>query len=396
MTQHPKKDGGAAPLSLEELEELRRVNKPYHLPENERKQWALYVPKNWKGNPIKRLIASVQAGIESAVRRGFAKRDWVDCPICGEPDMARETDNEGHSLNYCVNHACPSNADPSPPVSTDVKDTVANSVSRRAALNCEPSGHESVKTALSHSPSDPVGASQEGVMHERMVAGVRWAIKWLNRRAEEMNDGHAVQILHSAATNLGWDLARARKSNTPNETSEDPSPDQVDVLVRRARVEADAMQVATLGEQIGDTLHAENWADKPHRVLHDAIKLVRELAQALKTISEENKSWERCHEVSCEQFDRRTDERDKLLAENASLKEEIDRFKRERVDKAEAWDRNNKKNDEIKALKEKMGRLDQMYEGIVAERDALKEVNEDLRKKNKSLKARAALSEGEG
>lgn len=37
------------------------------------------------------------------------RTDWVRCPICSEPDMRRETDAEGLSLIFCVNHSCPSN-----------------------------------------------------------------------------------------------------------------------------------------------------------------------------------------------------------------------------------------------------------------------------------------------
>jgi hypothetical protein len=37
------------------------------------------------------------------------KTEWVPCPICGEPDMRKETDEEGNSLIFCVNHACKSN-----------------------------------------------------------------------------------------------------------------------------------------------------------------------------------------------------------------------------------------------------------------------------------------------
>ena len=37
------------------------------------------------------------------------KRSWVDCPICGEPDMRREEDAEGNVLILCTNHACASN-----------------------------------------------------------------------------------------------------------------------------------------------------------------------------------------------------------------------------------------------------------------------------------------------
>ncbi len=35
--------------------------------------------------------------------------DWVDCPICGEPDMKKTTDKDGDSLIFCVNHVCGSN-----------------------------------------------------------------------------------------------------------------------------------------------------------------------------------------------------------------------------------------------------------------------------------------------
>lgn len=38
------------------------------------------------------------------------KTDWVDCPICHEPDMRVEyEEHEDKPLIYCVNHCCPSN-----------------------------------------------------------------------------------------------------------------------------------------------------------------------------------------------------------------------------------------------------------------------------------------------
>lgn len=37
------------------------------------------------------------------------KREWVPCPVCGEPDMERVEDTEGNVLIRCVNHACASN-----------------------------------------------------------------------------------------------------------------------------------------------------------------------------------------------------------------------------------------------------------------------------------------------
>ena len=42
---------------------------------------------------------------------------------------------------------------------------------------------------------------------QRFKSGVRAAITWLQFRARKMNDPSAKALLHSAATNLGWDLA---------------------------------------------------------------------------------------------------------------------------------------------------------------------------------------------
>ena len=46
---------------------------------------------------------------EGGETRRAVSRDWVCCPICGEPDMQKETDGEGASLIFCVNHGCRSN-----------------------------------------------------------------------------------------------------------------------------------------------------------------------------------------------------------------------------------------------------------------------------------------------
>jgi hypothetical protein len=35
--------------------------------------------------------------------------DWVNCPICGEPDMQQVTDSEGNPLISCTNITCASN-----------------------------------------------------------------------------------------------------------------------------------------------------------------------------------------------------------------------------------------------------------------------------------------------
>jgi rubrerythrin len=38
-----------------------------------------------------------------------ARRDWVDCPVCGESDMRREADEEDNVIITCTNHECGSN-----------------------------------------------------------------------------------------------------------------------------------------------------------------------------------------------------------------------------------------------------------------------------------------------
>lgn len=54
------------------------------------------------------------------------KRDWVQCPVCGESDMRQETDAEGHSLIFCVNHGCLSNNPKAkPPTLPPVRDREA-------------------------------------------------------------------------------------------------------------------------------------------------------------------------------------------------------------------------------------------------------------------------------
>ena len=39
----------------------------------------------------------------------YMKNNWVNCPICGEPDMQQAVDNDGNKLICCTNHACRSN-----------------------------------------------------------------------------------------------------------------------------------------------------------------------------------------------------------------------------------------------------------------------------------------------
>lgn len=35
--------------------------------------------------------------------------NWVECPICGQPDMRMNLDGEGNATILCTNHACRSN-----------------------------------------------------------------------------------------------------------------------------------------------------------------------------------------------------------------------------------------------------------------------------------------------
>lgn len=37
------------------------------------------------------------------------KTEWVDCPICGESDMKKTTDEDDFQLIFCINGNCGSN-----------------------------------------------------------------------------------------------------------------------------------------------------------------------------------------------------------------------------------------------------------------------------------------------
>jgi len=47
--------------------------------------------------------------LKQSVMPNAVSREWVKCPICGEPDMRKEQDAEGCALILCVNHGCRSN-----------------------------------------------------------------------------------------------------------------------------------------------------------------------------------------------------------------------------------------------------------------------------------------------
>ena len=43
---------------------------------------------------------------------------------------------------------------------------------------------------------------------DRELAGIRWAVTWLHKRAAEMNDPWAKALLNTAAFNMGCDAKR--------------------------------------------------------------------------------------------------------------------------------------------------------------------------------------------
>ena len=68
----------------------------------------------FKGDAEKsaRIIADFAAQeVQAATRTQAAhgRIDWVPCPVCGETDMERVTDDDENVLINCVNHACKSN-----------------------------------------------------------------------------------------------------------------------------------------------------------------------------------------------------------------------------------------------------------------------------------------------
>lgn len=52
--------------------------------------------------------------------------------------------------------------------------------------------------------------------------------------------------------------------------------------------EALAMKLAVAGECYGEYFHAFNWSDKPHRVVYDAARIIKDAAAELATLRAEN------------------------------------------------------------------------------------------------------------
>jgi hypothetical protein len=70
------------------------------------------------------------------------KIDWVNCPICDEPDMRKETFDEDMALIHCTNHGCPSNGAPTPPA-----------VDREAVIEATGGNIEAARKQAGHSDS---------------------------------------------------------------------------------------------------------------------------------------------------------------------------------------------------------------------------------------------------
>lgn len=76
-------------------------------------------------------MANIRRFIENAAPSIQAiKTEWVNCPICKEPDMRMSTvTEEGDVLINCVNHGCPSNIKdwkPSTPATSDAEKITDN------------------------------------------------------------------------------------------------------------------------------------------------------------------------------------------------------------------------------------------------------------------------------
>lgn len=82
---------------------------------NDQKHFVRVLMESWADEIQEALLPALKTLTAPTVTPGeqespsVAKRDWVNCPICGEPDMRREEDRHGNVLIMCVNHACASN-----------------------------------------------------------------------------------------------------------------------------------------------------------------------------------------------------------------------------------------------------------------------------------------------
>lgn len=61
----------------------------------------------WFMHRLELLVNELQGVAQPAAPA--QKHDWVNCPICGEPDMRKEWLGDGEVLITCTNHACKSN-----------------------------------------------------------------------------------------------------------------------------------------------------------------------------------------------------------------------------------------------------------------------------------------------
>ncbi len=120
------------------------------------------------------------------------KMDWVNCPICGEPDMRKSTTPEGFSEIRCVNYGCASNGgamDARTPAQGTPRP--GSSAEPKRHLQCGRCGEIDFAAgvlcvscaALSSAPATPPQAVREAVIEE--------CAKWHEHRAEiETNSLH--------------------------------------------------------------------------------------------------------------------------------------------------------------------------------------------------------------
>lgn len=166
---------------------------------------------------LTRLASPSRAKGEDGPVARAAARDWVDCPICGEPDMRRETDSEGYALIFCVNHSCPSNTHPATPKPEAVEALVEREKLRAEIIN--------TPETADFMAAVPIEAAHQrdrwGTDHDagKTAFDWFWLIGYLAQKAAAAEvAGHTEKALHhtisTAAALANWHAALTGASTT--------------------------------------------------------------------------------------------------------------------------------------------------------------------------------------
>jgi len=110
---------------------------------------------------LREKLASLEA--ENRALKKSRTVDWVNCPICHEPDMSMtEEDEEGQYIIHCVNLGCPSNI-PGAKAQGRVVGGALKEIARWMDTG-GPSSHEAEEIGMAL--SGPVGCSDANVWRE--------------------------------------------------------------------------------------------------------------------------------------------------------------------------------------------------------------------------------------